>query len=108
MRQIVLLDGPAVLGWKEWRDTQIRYGFNLLRSYLEEAIYAGALRAQAVEPLVHLLAGVMNEAALVIAQAEDQASAREEMGAAVGRVLRSLGNGHASARHSRIPPSGKS
>lgn len=91
VQQIVLLDGPAVLGWEAWRGVEERYGFGLLRQFLTQAIDTGFLPRQPVEPLVHLLSGALNEAAMYIAHAPDRRRARAEMGAALGGVLWRLG-----------------
>lgn len=91
IQQIVLMDGPAVLGWGEWRAVEARYGFGLLRKFLDRAMDAGFLPPQPVEPLVHLLAGALNEGAMAIAHADDRQKARAEVGDAVAWVLGSLG-----------------
>src|SRR6266567_3337439 len=80
IQQIVLIDGPAVLGWLEWRAVEERYGFGVLRKFLARAIDAGFLPPQPLEPLVHLLAGALNEGAMAIAHADDRPQARAEVG----------------------------
>jgi len=40
-RRILLLDGPAVLGWYEWRSLDLEYGLGLLRRALEAAVATG-------------------------------------------------------------------
>ncbi len=91
VQQIVLIDGPAVLGWQEWRAVEARYGFGLLRKFLGRAMDAGFLPPQPLEPLVHLLAGALNEATIAIAHADDRPRARAEVGEAVAWVLGNLG-----------------
>ncbi len=91
IQQIVLIDGPAVLGWPEWRAVEARYGFGLLRKFLARAMDAGFLPPQPLEPLVHLLAGALNEGAMAIAHADNRRAARAEVGEAVAWVLGSLG-----------------
>jgi AcrR family transcriptional regulator len=90
IQRIMLLDGPAVLGWRDWRAVEEKYGFGLLRAYLEQAMFEGLLQHQPVEPLVHLLAGALNEAAMTIANADDRALARNEVGAALDFLLQRL------------------
>ena len=53
-RQIVLIDGPAVLGWTAWSErgdgpTQ------KIKEYLRDAMAEGVLEPQPIEPLAHLL-----------------------------------------------------
>jgi AcrR family transcriptional regulator len=98
LNRILLVDGPAVLGWRRWREIEERYGFGLLLQFLETAIRKGHMESQPVEPVAHLIAGALNEAAMVIVNAEDQAAAREQMGKAVTDLIERLRVG--GARHS--------
>src|ERR1700730_1299109 len=38
VQQIVLLDGPAVLGWQRWREIGMRYGLGLIEGLFAHAI----------------------------------------------------------------------
>jgi AcrR family transcriptional regulator len=89
-QRIVLLDGPAVLGWERWRAIAMRYGFGLVETVLQGAIDAGQLRPQPVPPLAHVLIGAVDEAALYVATAADTKRARDEVDAVLGRLLASL------------------
>ena len=71
VRRIVLLDGPAVLGWERWREVGMRHGLGLVTALLTELMDAGAIPAQPVEPLAHVLIGALDEAALYVALAAD-------------------------------------
>lgn len=77
--RIVLLDGPSVLGWAEWRELCARHVFGLVRDGLAVAMDAGRIRRQPVGPLAHVLMGASDEAALYIARATDPGTARAEM-----------------------------
>jgi AcrR family transcriptional regulator len=90
VERIILLDAPAVLGWEAWRDLAGRYGLGLVQFGLQSAIEAGAITAQPVAPLAHVLIGALNESALYVARAEDPAAAREECVAILDRILRGL------------------
>src|SRR5688572_4749884 len=57
VERILLLDGPAVLGWQAWRNTSDSYGLGLLQHGLQAAMDAGAISPQPVEPLAHVLIG---------------------------------------------------
>ena len=50
LMQISLLDAPGVLGWEEWREIDARYGLGLVTVGLQNAMDAGLLRKQDVEP----------------------------------------------------------
>ena len=87
VRRIVLLEAPAVLGWDAWREIDARYGLALVRSGLAGALDQVGLDPAAVDPLAHLLLGALNEAALLVATAEDPVRAREDVGRTVALVL---------------------
>jgi AcrR family transcriptional regulator len=91
VQRIVLLDGPAVLGWDAWREIGMRYGLGLVENELREAIDAGVLPPQPTRALAHVLMGAIDEAALYVATADDQAAARAEAGAVLDRLLSVLG-----------------
>ena len=93
VERIILLDAPAVLGWEAWRDLAGRYGLGLVQFGLQSAIEAGAIVPQPVAPLAHVLIGALNESALYVARAEDQAAAREQCVAILDRILRGLMTG---------------
>lgn len=88
--QIALVDAPTVLGWAAWREVSERFGLGLITAGLQLAIEAGALRPQPVRPLAHLILGALGEAALLIANAEDRARARDEMEPALLNLLDGL------------------
>ena len=90
VERIILLDAPAVLGWEAWRDLAGRYGLGLVQLALQIAMDAGAIVAQPVAPLAHVLIGALDECALYIAQAEDPAAAREQCAAIFDRILRGI------------------
>jgi AcrR family transcriptional regulator len=79
MRQIALLDAPAVLGWQEWREIGSRYALGLVVFGLQNAMDRGALRRADVKPLAHVMLGALGEAAMLIANAPDPAATRQEV-----------------------------
>lgn len=85
-QRIVLLDGPSVLGWDRWREIAAEHGLGLIEVTISAAIEAGAIAEQPVRPLAHVLMGALDEAAMLVARAEDP----ELMRAEVGRTLDSL------------------
>ncbi|MBV9934077.1 MAG: TetR/AcrR family transcriptional regulator [Actinobacteria bacterium] len=91
-RRIVLLDAPAVLGWQAWRELDARFGLGLVTMALDAAMEAGQVERQPVDPLAHMLLAALNEGAMLVAQADDQAAARAEVGAAVDNFLGNLRN----------------
>ncbi len=87
VRRIVLLEAPVVLGWDAWREIDARYGLALVRSGLAGALDQVGLDPAAADPLAHLLLGALNEAALLVATADDPVRARQEVGGTVTLVL---------------------
>lgn len=90
VERIKLLDAPAVLGGEAWRDLAGRHGLGLVQIALRSAIEAGAIAEQPVVPLAHALIGALDECALYVARAQDQATAREECGAIFDQMLRGI------------------
>jgi AcrR family transcriptional regulator len=89
-QRIALLDGPAVLGWDRWREIGAEHGLGLIEATLRAAIEAGAIAEQPVRPLAHVLLGALDEAALLVARADDPALAREEVGRTIEALLDGL------------------
>lgn len=89
VRQLLLLDAPSVLGWERCRDITQRYSLGMTERLLVEAMDAGQLAVQPTRALAHILIGALDEAAMVIATAEDRDQARAD----VGEVLRRLFDG---------------
>jgi len=89
-KRIMLLDGPAVLGWEEWRRMDEQNSMRLLRAQIQFMQQQGELRQVAVDALTHMLSGAMNEAALWIAQAAEDEQAYEESMIVISSLLEGL------------------
>lgn len=87
VRQLLLLDAPTVLGWDGFRDVAQRYSLGMTEQLLSAAMQAGQLAHQPVRALAHVLIGALDEAAMVIATAEDPEQARADVGIVVHRLL---------------------
>ena len=90
VQRILLVDGPAVLGWDVWRTIDAEYGLGLLEGALQRAIDADRLPPQPARAAAHVLLGALDEAAMVVARADDPQAARSEMGQTVHRLLEGL------------------
>lgn len=90
VQRILLIDGPAVLGWEAWRSMEADYGLDFLEQTLQAAVGAGIIDDQPLRPLAHMLLALVDEAALYIANAADTAHARTEVGASIDRLLSGL------------------
>lgn len=89
VRQLILLDAPSVLGWAGFRDIAQHYSLAMTEQLLTAAIKAGQLKRQPVRALAHVLIGALDEAAMVIATADDPKRARRD----IRQVLRNLIDG---------------
>jgi AcrR family transcriptional regulator len=87
---IALIDAPSVLGWEQWREIGIQYGLGLVQATLEAAMAAGLIERQPVRPLAHLLLGSIDEAAMLVARANDKGKTKREVAAAIDRYLDAL------------------
>jgi AcrR family transcriptional regulator len=91
VQRILLIDGPAVLGWVKWRELESLYGLGAIRAMLERAVEEGDLAAgQPVDALAHVLLAAADETALFIANAPDQHAARDQGVRALNAVLDGL------------------
>jgi AcrR family transcriptional regulator len=90
VRQIVLIDAPAVVGWKAWRDVEERYSLGLIKAPLRKIAAAGRLRPDLIDMLAHMLLAALNEVALMIARADDAAAAARSGQAAVDELIERL------------------
>jgi AcrR family transcriptional regulator len=96
VQRIVLLDAPAVLGWQAWREADARHGLGLVTEALRAVIDAGLIAPQPVEPLAHLLLAALNEAALLVADADDPVATRVTVGATIEGLLTGLASSKAT------------
>jgi AcrR family transcriptional regulator len=89
VRQILLEDAPAVLGWDEWRAMDEASSARHLAEALASLMSSRVIAEQPIEPLTRLLSGAMNESALWIARSGDGA-ALEQAASALDLLLQGL------------------
>jgi len=89
-RQVCLVDGPAVLGWRSWSERSDGPMQQIVR-YLIDAEAEGILPPQPVEPLAHLLAALGVGSAMYVAHAADPEAARQQVSDCNERFLAGLG-----------------
>ena len=88
--QIILRDGPAVLGWERWREIDARHFGGKFPRALAAAMDAGLIGRQPVEPLARLLLGAVTEAAVACAGRSDVLKAGDEYSRAFTSLLEAL------------------
>jgi AcrR family transcriptional regulator len=89
MRRTFFLEGPAVLGW-EWREIDARHAVGKIEEGLEALIAEGFVEPQPIGPLARLINGTLLEAAFFVAASEDPEAARDEVWAAMERLVGGL------------------
>jgi AcrR family transcriptional regulator len=90
VRRILLIDGPAVLGWDTWREIEARYGLGAIRHMVGEGVAEGSVVGVDADAMAHLILSVVDEAALFIAHADDPVGARVAAGASVAALVAGL------------------
>lgn len=83
VKRILLVDGPAALGWEEWHRIEADHAL----AQIEEGLRSAGVESRETRPLAHLIHGSLIEAAMFIANAEDPQEARREIGASLQRLL---------------------
>jgi AcrR family transcriptional regulator len=88
--QIILRDGPAVLGWERWREIDAQHFGGKIPRALAAAMDAGLIARQPIEPLARLLLGAVTEAAVACAGRPDVLKAGNEYTRAFKSLLEAL------------------
>lgn len=89
-QRILLIDGPAVLGWKRWRDIQSEYVLSGVVVALRMLMDEGIIARRAPEPLANLIQAALDDAALSIAHAADPQAVGAEAADALVCLLAGL------------------
>lgn len=88
--QIILRDGPAVLGWERWREIDAKHFGGKFPRALAAAMDAGLIARQPSEPLARLLLGAATEAAVACAGRSDVLKAGSEYSRAFKSLIEAL------------------
>ncbi|WP_010273183.1 TetR/AcrR family transcriptional regulator [Paenibacillus senegalensis] len=89
-RRIVLIDGPAVLGWETWRRLDEQNSMSHLREQLAMMQEQRLLKPMPLDALTHFLSGALNESALWIAESEDIAAAMRQSMDVLNAILEGI------------------
>lgn len=87
VRQIMLIDAPAVLGWQRWRELDEQGPLGVIKGLLTAAAAEGRIEAGHVDVFAHIVLAALNEVALVIARADHPAEALASAESAVTEFL---------------------
>ncbi len=88
-RRILLVDGPAVIGWQRWREIDAKYFGAGTRAGVAAALGERASPAE-IEAAASLLLGACGEAALVCAAADNPRKTAREYASALRRMIAGL------------------
>lgn len=69
--RLLLVEGPAVIGWDAWRSHDRHHSYRQLEEVLQELADAGEITEATARSAAPLLSGAMNEAALWLAGSSD-------------------------------------
>ncbi len=89
-RRILLIDGPAVLGWSRWRDLQSEFVGQGTASALQMAMDRGLVAPQPAMALAYMIQAALHDAALTIANTAHPSKAAEDAIAAFLFLLDSI------------------
>ena len=90
VQRILLIDGPSVLGWEQWRAMEEHHALGLVRAGVQIIADQGKTRSELVDPLAHVLLASVNELALLVARADDKEPAMVAGADAIDELLRCL------------------
>jgi AcrR family transcriptional regulator len=88
-KRILLIDGPAVIGWRKWREIDDRFFGGGAKAAMTHVLGADASPRE-IEAVTHLLMGAVMEACLVCATAPEPRKAARELSAGLRRMLEGL------------------
>jgi AcrR family transcriptional regulator len=104
VRRILLIDAPAVVGWRRWREIEEQYGLGMIRAVVQAAADEGRLPPSQVDAFSHVLLAAVNELALLVALADDVPAAQASAETAVDELLRRLLPQPHDAAVASVPP----
>ncbi|MGI9408849.1 MAG: TetR/AcrR family transcriptional regulator [Hyphomicrobiaceae bacterium] len=90
MRQIFLVDAPAVLGWGPWRAIDARHGLGSLKEGLQACAEQGLLRADDIPAVAHLISGALNEVVFALVDHEPGDAMVASLDRQMERMVRAL------------------
>jgi AcrR family transcriptional regulator len=77
VRQITLIDAPAVLGWQKWREIDEQHFLGTIKEAMHAAA-GGSIPAERLDYLAHMHFGMLVEIAMVIARGDQSDAAVDQ------------------------------
>jgi AcrR family transcriptional regulator len=90
--RLVWQEGPAVLGWHRWRETEKDHAYGLVERFIRGLVDGGYLRDTPFDSLVRFVFWMLGGAALAVADAppQEKPRVRDEWRYLIGQAIRSL------------------
>lgn len=89
-QRISFIDGPAVLGWAEWRKLHTDYALRMFETAVGDGIARGLIRPQPPRALAHLILSIVEESSLMVLNAIDLEITRAEVEMAILSLLSAI------------------
>jgi len=90
IQQILLHDGPVVLGWERWHYSDRRTATDTIYDYLNTIEGLETLNRATLGVLTNMLSGMLMEAAKTIAYSDDSIKARETASILIKNFIKSI------------------
>jgi AcrR family transcriptional regulator len=104
-QRIVVHEGPVVMGWERWRETEDHFSYGLVRDTIEALIQAGEIVELPVEVTARVLFGALSAGATFIAGADNPKKAGAEVSKTIVAVMQGM-RANAPAHRDRAGASG--
>jgi AcrR family transcriptional regulator len=90
VRQISLIDAPAVIGWQRWREIDEQHAFGLVKAAIAAISANGRVRPELVDVVAHIVLAALLEVALLVARADEGRLAIRRGQQAIDELLTAL------------------
>jgi AcrR family transcriptional regulator len=90
VRQISLIDAPAVVGWERWREIDEQHSFGLVKAAIAAIAADGRFKPELVDVMSHMVLAALLEVALLVARADEGRLAIRRGQAAIDELLTAL------------------
>jgi AcrR family transcriptional regulator len=90
VRQISLIDAPAVVGWERWREIDEQHAFGLVKAAIAAIAADGRVKPELVDVMAHMVLAALLEVALLVARADQGRIAIRRGKEAIDELLTAL------------------
>ncbi|HKA84397.1 MAG TPA: TetR/AcrR family transcriptional regulator [Acidimicrobiales bacterium] len=90
VRQISLIDAPAVVGWERWREIDEQHAFGLVKAAIAAIAAGGRVKPELVDVMAHMVLAALLEVALLVARADEGRIAIRRGQEAIDELLTAL------------------